>query len=115
MVYYNNKHTFDYNDFVSSLPQSEAQQLKTYADILSLKAEEDFRDCTEQTRKDEVLTSFRVLKRTYIRKRLQQIEQNLKQAEAAGNQAEIDSASQDFTSLANELNQLFTTITSYAY
>ncbi len=106
IVYYNNKHTFDYNDFVSSLPQSEAQQLKTYADILSLKAEEDFRDCTEQARNDEVLTSFRVLKRKYIRERLQHIEQQMQQAEAAGNQAEIDAASQEFTRLANELNQL---------
>jgi len=105
VIYYTEKQAFDYNDFVQSSLKEE-QELATYANVLSLKASEDFKELDEEIVQKEIANGVKELKKRHIQQELKGIEEKLGQAEGAGDKEAVVEQSKKFSELVDELKQL---------
>jgi len=105
VIYYTEKQAFDYNNFLQSSLKEE-QELAMYANVLSLKVSEDFKELDDDIIQKEVVNGIRELKKRYIQQGLKDIEDKLRQAESTDDKGMIDEYSERFSELAAELKQL---------
>jgi len=94
---------FDYQSFKSKLA---GQNLVQLADSLVLLAEKDFFDFDQDLVRDEMIKTVEFLKRDYYSTQLKEIQIKIRQAEQNNNLEEIETLSQKFNSIINQLNLL---------
>ena len=105
VIYYTKKQDFDYKTFIKSITDADSS-LATYADVLSMKTEQDINNIDGETLKQEVIKGVIELKRRFIQERLKQIEVKIRQAEEQGHKDKVEEFSQRFAELTSELHQV---------
>lgn len=99
IICYNSSQSLDW----SELEKSEFSNL---VGELTLLAEKEYPDLTEDEAMNELKKLLTILERSYVAKTLRLIEQKLKEAETRRDQAQIASLSQEFIKLSNRLKEL---------
>jgi DNA primase len=105
ITYYTEKQTFDYQDFVKSMPPDE-RRLATYADILTMRVEEDYGEMDDESIVQAIRSGSQELKRHYIQQALKSIEQKIRLAEQQHDEALIERYTHEFSALTGELKYL---------
>ena len=100
IIYYNNKHNFDHNEFSNTLENNE----KDYLNQLSLLAEDEISEETKTEIQREIIVLTKRIKEYYTKKRLKELEFEIKKAQDENNKEEMNRLSQEFTKLSSELN-----------
>jgi len=104
IIYYTEKHIFDYTAFIQSMPEAH-KDLSAYAEVLSMRAEHDYESFEEDSLRQVVTSSVKELKRNLIRNKLKEIEAKLKVAEQEKSNQKIKEYSQLFSELTSKLKQ----------
>ncbi|MFA5134257.1 MAG: DNA primase [Patescibacteria group bacterium] len=106
IVYYTEKHIFDYRAFLKMLGSADGgASLRTYAEVLSLRVEHEYASLDERSLEQLVTHGIRELKAQHVRSALRDVEAQLREAEANRNSAAVDQLSARFTELTAELKQ----------
>lgn len=106
IIYYTEKHIFDYQAFLKSLGSADnSAGLVTYAEVLSLRAEHEYDSLDEGTLTQVVEHGTKELRAHYIRAALKKVEIQLKEAEQRRDTADVDRISATFTELTAQLKQ----------
>jgi DNA primase len=105
IIYYTEKQSFDYREFIKTLPKNEGQ-LAVYADVLTLKAEKELADNTDDNLQLAIESGIKELKKQSIHQRLQSIEQQLRRAEREHDDRRSEEYALAFSELMSELKHL---------
>ena len=105
ILYYNINKKFDYSEFEKIL-LNKNKKLVTIASTLLLLADKDFLNFTEKQVENEILNLLKSLKKSFINKKLKQLETLLAQAEKDGDKNQIADLMNEFASLTQEINAL---------
>lgn len=105
IIYYTNKHEYDYSDFHASLEKKD-QGLAHQADLLILNIEHNFLEADEDLIKKETSANVKELQKNYILKELKNLEQKIKKAEKEKDEDKVKNYSEKFSQLTSQLNQL---------
>ncbi|MFA6098043.1 MAG: DNA primase [Patescibacteria group bacterium] len=105
LIYYTKNQAFNYKEFISSIPQAD-KELATYAEILSLKAEQDNGEASEDFVIQEIRSGVHQVARNHLQKSLKGIEEALRQAEKSNNKQKAEQLNRDFSDKISELKQL---------
>lgn len=112
IVYYTKNENFDVPTFQENLKadnKENNQELSAYLNVLHLLGEENFSDLSEISAKQNIKDRIQLLKKNNISIQLKEIEQKIKaleQQKSSQNQEELDTLSERFNQLTNQLHQL---------
>lgn len=99
--YYNQEENLNLQEFVKDYPNHSKR-----VEVLSLLIEGEFSDLSEKDLQNQIIKIIQLLEKNYIQQRMQVLEQEIKQAEAAQQQDKINSLSQEFNLFTQKLAQL---------
>lgn len=105
ILYYNKKKSFDYSEFEKILLDKE-KNLVNQASTLLLLADKDFFEFTETAIKQEIINLVTQIKKTFINKKIRQVEELIKQAEKNQDKKQIEELSKDFSNLTAQIYDL---------
>ncbi len=105
ILYYNEKKEFEYSQFEKTL-SDKAKELVNLTSTLLLLADKDFFDYTDDQIERELIDIIIALIRSYVNKKIKQVQMLIAQAEKEKNKAQIQELSKEFSVLTDKLNNL---------
>ena len=105
ILYYNEGKEFEYSQFEKIL-SDKAKELVNLTSTLLLLAEKDFFDFTDDQIERELINIIAALKKSYITKKIKQVQMLIAQAEKEKNNQQIQELSKEFSALTAKLNNL---------
>ncbi|HDQ23163.1 MAG TPA: DNA primase [Candidatus Uhrbacteria bacterium] len=106
IIYYNNKKDFNYSEFEKKILNQEEKNLVNLMSTLTLLADRDFFDFTEEQIKKEIINIISFLKERFINQKIKQVQNLLKEAEKNKDQQQVEALTKDFLNLSQQLNNL---------
>jgi DNA primase len=105
ILYYNESKEFDYSQFEKLLSDKE-KDLVNLTSTLLLLADKDFFNFTDDQIERELINIIDALKKSFINKKMKQIQMLISQAEKEKNSQQIQELSKEFSALTSKLNNL---------
>ncbi|MCX6740027.1 MAG: DNA primase [Candidatus Parcubacteria bacterium] len=105
VMYYNNNSGFDYFEFEKIFANQDQEIVKILSTLLLL-ADKDFFNFTEEQVGTEIINILCELKKSYLVKKLKQVQQLISEAEKNRDSRQIEELSKDFSALSQQLQGL---------
>jgi len=102
---YNVNKEFDYSQLEKKLLEIDSNLVNQLSTLVLL-ADKDFLDYTDEEINQEIIDMINILKKSFITKKINQIQNLIKRAEKDNDQNQIAELTKDFTALTDQLNNL---------